>query len=288
MASTRANHQLGKTAAILIGGLIIGVLLRDQGSGTASAGKAPPDTLQNQTVHDASAPASSSGSTKRKDRELPAGTVTFSPLQWSQIVKDPKAWRISLSDCAPGPMETLNDIPLIGRLFQAGERGPSLDRHAKLFGWDQAREKEVREMLFQFGGQVERLQDEVARVSYPGDGKVLIDYSAGNERLRNLIADLEKGVENLIGPRDAARFMLLTSIPSWENPSRELSVSAAPDGKSLTVEGFDGGADAQIDAGDDEAGKIRSFLLLGQGQAPEGIDWQELVREANLKNSTSP
>ena len=287
MASTRANPQLGKTAAILIAGLLAGALLRYQGSSASPSGKALPDASGTREAPTVSGPADTSGPTKHKDRELPPRVVTFSPLQWSQIVKEPKAWRISLLDCSPGPVPTLNDIPLVGRLFQSGERGPSLDRHTKLFGWDQTREKEVREMLFQFGGQVERLRDEVARVSYPGDGKVHIDYSEGSDRLRDFTAQLEKGMEDLVGPRDAARFMLLTSIPSWGNPSRELSVSADPDGKFLIVNGFDGGGDIQIEAGDAAAGKIDSYLLLGEGKAPEGIDWQGLVREANLRPSTS-
>lgn len=282
MAATAKNPRPGKSAAILFAGLIAGALLRYQESGATRTDRG--GTTESDKERDSPetvAASNPAGPTKLKDRGLPAGMISFSPQQWSQVVSDPATWRISVSDCKQGQVATFNDLPVVSRLFQAAESGSSLEHYTAFFGWDEPRSKKIREMLSQFGGAMGRVQDEVANISYPGEGKVRIDYSAGNERFRNLTTELEKNLVDLVGAKDAGRFMLLSSIPSWGDQSRELSVSRSPDGKTLDVNGLNTGF--TIEGGPDAIGRLNTFMRLEKGMAPEGIDWQQLAKEAGFQ-----
>ncbi|QJE96633.1 hypothetical protein [Luteolibacter luteus] len=286
MASTRENRHSAKTAAILIAGVLTGIGIRWLG-GKADTGSAlSSEHSQEQGSLVGTRSASALAPTKSKDRELPTGWLTFSPQQWSDLVRAPREWQLSLQNCKMGSVPVFDDIPIVGRLFQEGERGPSLERHAAFFGWEKELSKQVREALFLYSGEVEKLQRETAQVTYPGKGKVRIDYSAGKLRQQELSAGLGKQLEGLIGLRDKERFMLMTSIPSWSNETRELSVVRAEDGRFLMVKGLAGIGEFPVVDLADPAAQINGFLQLEQGEAVQGIDWQQLIEEARPGAST--
>ena len=286
MASARENRQTAKTAAILIAGVLTGIAFRWV-EGKAVTGRAPSSERSKERANSVEkTSASTLAPTKSKDRELPAGWLTFSPQQWSDLVRAPSEWRLSLQNCTMGSVPVFDDVPIVGRLFQEGERGPSLEQHAAFFGWDKELGKQVREALFLFGGEVEKLQRETAQVTYPGEGKVRIDYSAGKLRQQELTAGLGKQLEALIGLRDTERFMLMTSIPSWSNETHEVSVVQADDGRFLMVKGIGGIGEFPVADLGDPATQINGFIQLERGETFEGIDWQQLIEEARLGAST--
>ena len=286
MASARENRQSAKTAAILIAGVLTGIAVRWAGGGanTGSAASSGHSEELGNSVETAS--ASSLAPTKSKDRELPAGWLAFSPQQWSALVRTPSKWRLSIQNCKMGSVPVFDDVPIVGRLFQEGERGPSLEQHTAFFGWDKERCKQVREALFLYGGDVEKLQRETAQVTYPGKGKVRIDYSAGKLRQLELTAGLGKQLEALIGLRDTERFLLMTSISSWSNETQEVSVARAEDGRFLMVKGIGGIGEFPVADLGDPATQINGFIQLERGETFEGIDWQQLIEEARLGAST--
>lgn len=286
MASARENRQIAKTAAIMIAGILTGVAIRSAGMKAGTDRAASSDHLRTRGGLAELASAEVPAPTKSKERGLPRGWMNFSPTQWSGLVRDPQEWRLSLQDCKTGAVPVFGDIPVVGRLFQEGERGPSLEKYAGFFGWDEGLSKQTREAIFQFSGEVEKLQRETAQITYPGKGKVRIDYSAGKQRQQDLIADLEKKLEGLIGPHDAERFMLMTAIPSWSNETRELSVQRGDDERFLMVKGLGEIGEFPVRDIGDPSKQINGFLQLEKEETAEGIDWQQLVEEARLTPPT--
>ena len=266
--------------AILSAGIITGFVLRYAGKEAHAGAGVSSEAAKAKHGLEEEKTASSPGSTKLKDRKGAEGSIAFSPWQWSQMLRDPGAMRLSISECAPGAVPVLHDLPLIEHLFEAAGPGPELIDHMMLFGWDRARQKEIRGMLSQLAGEVKRVQGESARVSYPGGGSVRVDYSSGGARLRDLTTGFGKRLVELIGPREAERFMVLSGVPSWESEDIELTLSKSPDGKSLVLKGAQAFGSMKIEGGSEASERLRTFQLLNDATAPSGIDWERLVEEA--------
>lgn len=79
------------------------------------------------------------------------GLKRFTPEQWSRISADPDVWKLSPLDCLPRAIPVFGDIPIVSRLFEADQRGPSLAEHGELFGWDETVKSRVREEMFRCG-----------------------------------------------------------------------------------------------------------------------------------------
>lgn len=281
MNPKRKHRQFGKMAAIMFAGVVTGFVLRYAGKeAQAEAGVSSEAVKAQHDPEEEEKTVRSPGSTKLKDRKVAEGNIAFSPWQWSQMLRDPRAMRLSISECAPGAAPALHDLPLVDHLFEAAGSGPELIDHMMLFGWDRARQKEIRGMLSQLAGEVKRVQGESARIIYPGGGSVRVDYSPGESRLRDLTTGFGKRLVELIGPREAERFMVLSGVPSWQSENIELTVSKSPDGKSLVLKGVQAFGSVEIEGGSEASERLRAFQLLNEGAAPSGIDWERLVEEA--------
>lgn len=274
------KRQSGKMVAILLAGIVSGFVLRYERTESGADQSSSSRVAHPENAGEVEAPPVSPAATKLKDRKLAEGTISFSPWQWSQVLRNPGKWELSISECASGAVPVFNDVPVVSRLFQEAEPGPELIDHLMLFGWDASRRKEIRGMLTKLADEVKQVQGESAQVSYPGGGEVRIDYSSGEPRLRELTSGFEKQLVDLIGAEDAERFMVLSGVPYWKSESIEFTVSESRDGESILLTGVQFFGSVQIEGGSEAGTRLRTLQNLNVEMAPTGIDWERLLKES--------
>ncbi len=189
----------------------------------------------------------------------------FTPEQWSRISADPDAWKLSPLDCLPSAIPVFGDIPIVSRLFEADQSGPSLAEHGELFGWDETVKSRVRDEMFRCASSLAKIRGPSAAVSFPREGVVRLDYSTGHDEERAAVSLLKQRLGEILGSREAEKFELLTSVTTWTNEPVELSITPGSTPDFVTVSGFPGGITLQ-DA-------IPTDKDLSE------VDWQHLVEQ---------
>jgi len=160
--------------------------------------------------------------------EMPAaqvadGMVSFSRLQWSRLVRDPSALRIPLSEYLPltNPEEAIpviNDVPLIGRLFQT-RIVSGLKEAADLFGWDDALTRQVAGILTKYGrAMAEAEKGAETTVEYLPEGGLRFDFAESQPQREAAAAELRQALVGLLGARDADRFASVSDLDGLAGP----------------------------------------------------------------------
>lgn len=216
------------------GGLVRGVAARDGGAQNGSGnGRADPSTA---------APAGIGTDAVPPDAALAGrATLGFSQQQWSKLVRNPQAFAIPLTEILPlaNPEEaipTLNDIPLIGRLFQT--RIPDgLRACADLLGWEESRTKAVAAALARYGKQLANEEAKGVSHRYLPGGGIHFDFSASREAREALAEALRAECGELVGSRDFERFSLLSGLAGLAGPTDDFyQITASTNNGFVVVE----------------------------------------------------
>ncbi len=266
-------------ASVMVAGLIAGALLRhvapvapdlplaNTGSGSSAA-------LGQESVL-------SRDLSSRPDRNASAD-LTFSRQQWSQLIRRPGAFEIPLHKASGGEVPIINDIPMIGRLFQTKHQGPDLSEHAAFFGWDEARTAEVKQLLFRLAGDLRNVRSEKVRLEYPGGGKVVLNYSPAAPQIADLLRQAETALDGIVG--DGRRFMIVAGIDRWDVESDRISVAPAENGFHLVI----GGGRKILIEGDPAGDLLADEFVPAIGPSAPPIDLKRLVVEARATSQDDP
>jgi len=197
----------------------------------------------------------------------------FTPEQWSRISANPDAWKLSSSDCFPGPIPVFGDIPVVSRLFETGQRGPLLAEHCDLFGWDESLRSQVREEIYSCASSMAKVREKSAEVSFPRTGVVRLDYSSGDDEERAAVSLLKRRLGEILGSGEAEKFALLTSVATWTNETIELSITPGSTPGYLSVGGFPGGV-------------IRQDAIPADKDLSR-VDWRQLMEQSGFRADAS-
>lgn len=148
--------------------------------------------------------------------------VGFSRLQWSRLVRDPEALRIPLAEYLPraNPEEAvpvIDDIPLIGRLFQRRLAAGLLEA-ATLFGWDDAQTRNIAGILTKYGRAMAEAENAGASLEYLPEGGLRVDFSESQSSREAAVAQLRQALIEQLGARDADRFASVTQLEGLAGP----------------------------------------------------------------------
>jgi hypothetical protein len=222
--------------------------------------------------------------------QAPDGMLGFSRLQWARLVRDPSALHIPLSEYLPltHPEEAipmLNDIPLIGRLFET-PLASGLKEAAILFGWDDTQTRKVALILANFGRGVAAAEKAGASLEYLPAGGLRLDFSESQALREATAARFRQALIEQLGARDADRFASVTRLEGFAEP--------LPVSHTITVSTKNGHASISSDNGEwimllDLESHLQSSLVSQLAEAGPTtrvrhlgleIDWARVLADA--------
>lgn len=279
--STRTGWRILAGACALAAGLWIGHWNRDLssvGMGT-TAGKKRGSTSQRQNFSD----SDSTASAPRKTKQVNDTSLAFSKQQWAKLVESPRLLAISLDE---GQVEVpvINDVPVVGRLFEAEAKGPffNLKTHADFFGWDDQQLEKVRRAFISFSLDLQDAEASGTTIDYPKSGGILVDYSSSQAQRERLVANLKTDLVSTIGMEDSRKLFLLSGMEG-------LATELKP--KTLVIpNAYKENSGSTASPGDPSISRMPIDRILTETRFSHlgiEIDWNRVRPEAKTSGTTS-